>query len=94
MKNFKSFKEWVLLEKEYQDSSMKALVNLNNALNLKLNIEEPESRIIKLATLEDAKERLKTNTMYKNLDQDKKEQIEELFADTKSTIMDLARVFG
>lgn len=90
----KTFNEWILSEKEYQDPAMKALVNLNNALNLQLNIEEPESRVIKLSTLENAKEKLKTNTMYKNLDQDKKELIDKLFLNTKSTLMDLARIFG
>lgn len=90
----KTFNEWILSEKEYQDTAMKALVNLNNALNLQLNIEEPESRVIKLSTLENAKEKLKTNTMYKNLDQDKKELIDKLFLNTKSTLMDLARIFG
>ena len=90
----KTFKDWIISEKEYQDPAMKALVNLNNALNLQLNIEEPESRVIKLSTLENAKEKLKTNTMYKNLDQDKKELIDKLFLNTKSTLMDLARIFG
>jgi hypothetical protein len=90
----KTFNEWIISEKEYQDPAMKSLVNLNNALNLQLNIEEPESRVIKLSTLENAKDKLKTNTMYKNLDQDKKELIDKLFLNTKSTLMDLARIFA
>ena len=89
----KTFNEWIISEKEFQDPAMKALVNLNNALNLGLNIEEPESRVLKLSTLENAKDKLKTNTMYKNLDQDKKELIDKLFLNTKSTLMDLARIF-
>lgn len=90
----KTFNEWIISEKEYQDPAMKSLVNLNNALNLQLNIEEPESRVLKLSTLENAKDKLKTNTMYKNLDQDKKELIDKLFLNTKSTLMDLARIFA
>ena len=90
----KTFKDWIISEKEYQDPAMKALVNLNNALNLGFNIEEPESRVIKLSTLDKAKEKLKTNIMYKNLDQDKKDQLEDVFSSPKSTIMDLARIFA
>lgn len=90
----KTFKEWMTLEKEYQDPTMKALVNLNNALNLGLNIEEPESRVIKLSTLKDSKEKIKTNTMYKNLPEDKKASLDDVYEDPKSNIMDLARIFA
>jgi 16S rRNA U516 pseudouridylate synthase RsuA-like enzyme len=94
MRNFITFKEWMLVEKEYQESDMKALEKLNNALNLGLNIDDPDSRTIKLSSLKDAQEKLKTNTMYKNLDDAKKKEIENIFHDVKSNLIQLARIFA
>jgi hypothetical protein len=94
MNKIKTFKEWIISEKEYQDPTMKALVNLNNTLNLGLNIEEPESRTIKLSTFKNARDKIKTNTMYKNLPEDKKSSMEDVFDNPKSNIIDLARIFA
>ena len=89
----KTFNEWILLEKEYQDSNMNALSKLNDALNLQLKIDDINSRSIKLSSLKNAKEKLITNQMYKNLSDVKKTQIQQIFDDPKSTIMSLARIF-
>lgn len=90
----KTFNEWMLLEKEYQDSNMNALSKINDALNLQLQIDDINSRSIKLASFKNAKEKLMTNQMYKNLPSDKKTQVENIFSDPKSTIMNLARIFA
>lgn len=94
MINFRTFKEWILVEKQYQESDMQALEKLNNALNLGLNIDDPDTRTIKLSSLKDAKEKLETNTMYKNLDDVKKKEIENIFHDVKSNLIQLARIFA
>jgi len=94
MRNFRTFKEWILVEKQYQESDMQALDKLNNALNLGLNIDDPDTRTIKLSSLKDAMAKLETNTMYKNLDDTKKKEIENIFHDVKSNLIQLARIFA
>ena len=94
MINFRTFKEWILVEKQYQESDMQALDKLNNALNLGLNIDDPDTRTIKLSSLKDAMAKLETNTMYKNLDDTKKKEIENIFHDVKSNLIQLARIFA
>ena len=75
-------------------TSLYLKLHMNNTLNLGLNIEEPESRTIKLSTFKNARDKIKTNTMYKNLPEDKKSSMEDVFDNPKSNIIDLARIFA